>query len=68
MHFSTSFGLRLKKGVFWKLKPLSAGGYTLHTLVLENKPATKDKWSILSWVLHAGVMVCVSNAFPNCFS
>ena len=56
MHFSTSFELSLiKKPFFWKLKPLSAGRYTSHTLVLENKPPTK--------LSSAGVGVCVSKTF-----
>ena len=30
MCFNTIFRLSLKKGIFWKLKPLSAGGYMAH--------------------------------------
>ena len=55
--FSSGFGLSLKKGVFWKLKPPSVGGYASHILVLQNKPPAKlsrSIWSILSLVPQLG--------------
>ena len=46
--FGTSLGLSLKNTFFWKLKPVSSGGYALHMLVLQNKPLTKLSRSIES--------------------